>query len=532
MASSRSSMRRSGADRRREALRNLLLVVVTDRKRCRGDLLESCEAAVRGGATAVLLRDKDLPRGERRQFAKGLRAATARYGASLLVHTDVALAREVGADGVHFSAEDGARKVPGLLAGVSCHSEEEVEHAVSAGADYAFFGPVFPTRSHPGRRGIGWRRFFETFSRLRSRIRLVAIGGISPSRVKAFPFFNAGPRVAVVGSILGSRDPDSAAGETLAAVASRNIWWTLPEEGGDDERSLVQGFLRRMGRNPALRLGPGDDAVVLAHGGVAFATDLTVEGVHYERGTPGRAVGFKAAGRSLSDLAAVGARPIALMVGMAVPRGIGAAARARALEAGAAVAAKAVGCGIVGGDTKETRGSETLAVTAIGAVEGAPPLPRSGARSGDVLFVTGPLGGAVRGRHLRPRPRVSVGLALRRRRLATACIDLSDGLASDLHKLCRASGVGAFLDAIPIHADATRSRTNLPVHHALYDGEDYELLFSVPPEHADRIQSRGVAGVRVFRVGRVVHRDSGVVQWVHVFPRPVLDRGWVHLRAR
>ena len=519
-------MPRPAAERRAEALRRLLLVAVTDRGRCRGDLAESCEAAVRGGATAVLLRDRDLPRGERRRLARVLRASTRAAGAALLVHSDAALAREVDADGVHLDSRADAAAIraarrdagPGRIVGVSTHSRAEVLRAARGGADYAFLGPVAATASHPGESGIGWRWFAVAAGG--SPIPVLPIGGVDEHAPAG--------RAAAIGAILGARDPAKGAAMILRALAG-----APPKRGPRpllDERSLVERFLRAIGPSPGLALGPGDDAVVLRDGGLAVATDMTVEGVHYRKGVPARAAGFKAASRALSDLAAVGAAPGGLMVGIAARD----TARARGIQAGARAAARRAGIAVVGGDTKATRGSETVAVTALGLVEGAPALPRSGGRAGDALFVTGPLGGSIRGRHLRPRPRLDEGLVLRRRRLASACIDISDGLATDLHRLCRASAAGALIEAwrVPVHADARRGGGD-PIDGALFDGEDYELLFAVPPAKAALVEARGVAGCRVFRIGRLLPAAAGVVvQQGDGTAAPLPDRGWVHFRRR
>jgi thiamine-monophosphate kinase len=526
-------MPRPGSNRRAETLRRLLLVVVTDRKRCRGDLVASCEAAVRGGATAVLLRDKELPRAKRRALAKRLRSITARYNAALLVHTDAALAREVDADGVHLDSTAGraeiaaARRVVGKerVVGVSTHAAGEARAAARGGADYEFFGPVFATRSHPGLPGKGLSALRR--AQRAASIPVVPVGGIGPE--------SAVVRAAVVAAVLGAKDPERAASDLLSRLGGGKRAGAA--RGRTDERSLVAGFLRSIGRVAGLLLGPGDDAVVLRRGGAAVAKDLTIEATHYAPGTAARAAGFKAAGRALSDLAAVGAEPTGLMVGLVVRTGPGALARARGLEAGAAAAARAAGTCILGGDTKETRrgGRETVSVTALGRVAGPPPLGRFGGRPGDALFVTGALGGSIRGRHLRPLPRIREGLALRRRRLATACIDVSDGLATDLHRLCRASKVGALLEAwrVPIHPDARRGRGRDPLSRALLDGEDYELLFAVSPEKAALVERRGVAGTRVHRIGRIVHRNAGiVVQGEGGIVEPLADEGWVHFRER
>jgi len=523
---------------RRSAEQALLLVAVTDRKRCRGDLVAACEAAVRGGATAVLLRDTDLPKARRRALARKLRSITERYGATLIVHTDVALALAVGADGVHFSAADGARRVKGLLVGVSCHSVEEILEGERAGADYAFFGPVHATRSHPGQEGFGVPKYYE--AREGCGIPVVAIGGMTtlgafmigshPDRLLTV---EETPLTAAVDALVGAEDPVAAASDFLGSLTlMQRGEWLLKEKCG--ERQLIRWIVRQLGKPRVLRLGPGDDAAVLETGGspIAISTDLTVEKVHYRSGCPARDVGFKAAGRALSDLAAVGANPMGLMIGLAIRKG-SFWSKAAGILAGAQKAGRPWNVPVLGGDTKETPETETVSVTALGRVDGPPALPRSGGRPGDILFVTGPLGGSIHGRHLKPAPRIAEGIELRRKGLATACIDISDGLATDLHRLCRASKAGALVESwrVPIHRDARRGKGK-PLDRAFFDGEDYELLFAAPAEKAARIEARGVAGRRVFRIGRLVHRNAGVVvQYAHGIA-PLPDEGWTHFRAR
>jgi thiamine-monophosphate kinase len=148
-------------------------------------------------------------------------------------------------------------------------------------------------------------------------------------------------------------------------------------------------------------------------------------------------------------------------------------------------AAGAFGCAVVGGDTGSWGGKLALSVTILGRSGGTAPVTRSGARPGDVLCVTGALGGSLLGRHMDFRPRVNEAIALAVLGPPTSMIDLSDGLSRDLGHLCRESGVGAVVmaGAVPVHEDAVRMRRDgrTPLDHALHDGEDYELLFTVGP---------------------------------------------------
>lgn len=204
----------------------------------------------------------------------------------------------------------------------------------------------------------------------------------------------------------------------------------------------------------------GDDAAVVRppDGPLLLAIDPMVQGVHFV--TPDADAGWRAVARNVSDLAAMGGRPLHALVSLVVPPGAELGGLLDGLEQATAL------CPIVGGDTAS---GATLVVTVAvtGTVDGEPVL-RSGARTGDLLFVTRPLGGAP----ARPTPRVAEGTAARLGG-ATAMIDLSDGLALDLRRLADASGVGFVLDAVPVVEGVELER-------ALTWGEDYELVFAAP----------------------------------------------------
>lgn len=243
-----------------------------------------------------------------------------------------------------------------------------------------------------------------------------------------------------------------------------------------------------------MRLGIGDDAaVVRPRQGweLALTTDLFLEGVHFRRDRDSAPVcGRRLATRALSDLAAMGAQPLALLLSCALPRAVP-PAWARGLVRGLMAAADEAGAGLIGGDSSAST-ALMLDVVGVGQLPSGTALARSGARPGDRIFVSGPLGLAALGRelahggrpprsaverqalraHRRPRARWELGQRLRGR--ANAAMDISDGLALDLHRLCRASNVGAELEAGMIPAPAGLER-------ALHGGEDYELLFTLPP---------------------------------------------------
>ncbi len=251
---------------------------------------------------------------------------------------------------------------------------------------------------------------------------------------------------------------------------------------------------------PGVRVGIGDDAAVLdlpENGPLVVTTDLLLDGVHFltAEHSP-QQIGRKALGVNLSDLAAMAARPLAAVVAMAVPQGPTSGELARALLEGIRPLAEEWGSPIVGGDTNVTRGPLTLAVTCFGMAHPKGALLRSGARPGDRLLVTGELGGSLRRKHLEFTPRLAEAWLLVDRYEIHAAMDISDGLALDLSRMARRSGVGAILDLdrVPIARDAVAmsqvAPEKSPLERALGDGEDFELLLAVPPEVANELVAR------------------------------------------
>lgn len=280
----------------------------------------------------------------------------------------------------------------------------------------------------------------------------------------------------------------------------------------------------------------GHDAAVLrpARGRPVLCFDQTIEGVHVDAALPPRAIGRKAVSRVFSDLAATGARPHAVGLALRAPsdytesrlRSVVGAVRARALEFGAE---------LIGGDTAAAPGPLSLAVTAFGSVSARiRPPGRDRARSGQALLLTGPVGGSLLGRHWKFEPRLELGAWLHSRG-ATALMDVSDGLALDAWRLARASGVRLRIESVPVHRDARRMarRTGRdPLEHALYDGEDYELLATVPSKAVPRLlRSAAEKGWPLHVLGRV-ERGSGLVLDLPDGEATTFDRraprGWVH----
>ncbi len=263
---------------------------------------------------------------------------------------------------------------------------------------------------------------------------------------------------------------------------------------GLGEFQLIDWIRQHSAPHPQVPVGIGDDAALLAPTPgeeVIVTTDMLMDGRHFIVGqTDPQLIGRKALAVNLSDIAAMAGRPLAAFISWALPRH-GGRDLAQALYAGMAELAQTYHVAIAGGDTNSWDGPLVISITLVGETVGGRRILRSGARPGDWLFVTGPLGGSLRsGRHLTFTPRVREALDLVQRVPVTAMLDLSDGVASDLRHILDQSGVGATLDArsIPIHFDVDRTLPEAEqLRRALTDGEDFELLFTVSPTAGERL---------------------------------------------
>ncbi|MEI8233686.1 MAG: thiamine-phosphate kinase [Verrucomicrobiota bacterium] len=251
------------------------------------------------------------------------------------------------------------------------------------------------------------------------------------------------------------------------------------------EDALVARWTRNPPRNAALRVGPGDDCAVV--GGPRDAlwtllkTDAVVEGVHFTPDADFARVGWKALARAVSDIAAMGGLPEHALVTVAFPPTLE-VAKADALYAGLRRCARKFGISLAGGETTRSPGPVFVSVALSGRVERARCVLRSGGKPGDVLFVTGRLGGSLAGRHLDFTPRLREARWLAEHFRPHAMMDLSDGLGADLPRLARASGCGfALRGPLPCAPGCSEAE-------ALGDGEDFELLFASPPRQAARIE--------------------------------------------
>jgi thiamine-monophosphate kinase len=311
---------------------------------------------------------------------------------------------------------------------------------------------------------------------------------------------------------------------------------TFPPLSGED--AVVARTLHVLGdASAALAVGPGHDCAVAEVDGarVVLTTDVLVDGVHFRLETCGpEAAATKAVLVNLSDLAATAALPVAFEVGVVLPRG-GGGALADGIARGLAAAGRAWNVPCAGGDTNVADGPLVLSVTAVGRPGPTGRLvTREGARPGDVLSVTGPLGGSLHGRHLSFTPRIREAQILVQADVPHAMMDLSDGLSRDLPRLCRMSGVGAVVDAahVPVHPDAVRARDERSVlARALDDGEDFELLLAHAPLDDAALARLREEGVRLYPVGEVVPASEGILLREQDGLRPLPPRGYDHFAA-
>jgi thiamine-monophosphate kinase len=294
-------------------------------------------------------------------------------------------------------------------------------------------------------------------------------------------------------------------------------------------------------------VGIGDDAAVLRPppGEVLVATvDAVVEGVHFGPGFAPEDVGWKALAVNLSDVAAMGARPLWALAALATPRGEDPARLVR-VGKGLSACARRYRLALVGGNVTASR-DLSLTVTVLGSARRSRVLTRTGARPGDALLVSGTLGDAALGlergaaaalvrRQRRPTPRLALGRALAG--IASACIDVSDGLLKDLGHLCEASGAGASvrLAELPLsraYLAAARGRRD-PFEAALSGGEDYELLLAVPVRRVPQaLAAARRTGTRLSVVGSVVGGRGVQVAGFHGGRHPVRRLGYDHLAGR
>lgn len=288
-----------------------------------------------------------------------------------------------------------------------------------------------------------------------------------------------------------------------------------------NEFELINLLTRKLPTNDSVVVGTGDDCAVLDMGApdklVLFKTDAVVEGIHFTKDTPPEKIGHKALARCLSDIAAMAGTPTAALVTIGLPKHFD-VKFVEAIYSGMKKLAHRHNVAIVGGETTTNPERVLISVALIGSVPRGKAVLRSGAKTGDAIFVTGELGGSLAGRHLDFEPRLTEALWLAGHFSIHAMIDLSDGLAGDLRHILKAGGVGAELlkSAIPIGRAAklaakTGDAAKPAFAAALTDGEDFELLFTVAGRDAVPLLDawkKQFPKLKLSCIGKIIAGDS------------------------
>lgn len=324
---------------------------------------------------------------------------------------------------------------------------------------------------------------------------------------------------------------------------------TAKRPGEDALVYRITRALARPGSALSLRIGVGDDAAVWrpTSGHETILTcDWFLQGTHFLLGRhPAHSVGWKCLARAASDLAAMGAEPRCFLLSLALPASLQGKWLDEFLR-GLCAASRKLNCPAAGGDTTR-RDHVLINATVVGERRRGRATLRTGAKPGDALFVSGRLGEAEYGlrriqhskgrlnardprlrKHLYPQPRLAVGAWLAEHGLASAMMDLSDGLSTDLPRLCHASGVGARLEALRIpgpRISVADSNKFDPLSLALHGGDDYELLFTVPPKCISQVPRR-IAGVPVTLIGHITREKKILLINASRTESPLPRRGW------
>jgi thiamine-monophosphate kinase len=329
------------------------------------------------------------------------------------------------------------------------------------------------------------------------------------------------------------------------------------------EKALIAKVRRmaRLRKNPAVPVGIGDDCAVLRlfstrgkergqKKDTLVTTDFTLEGIHFRRDWhSAESVGHRCLARGLSDIAAMGGEPVAVFLSLALPRDLPQSWVGRFARSMISLARR-YGVSLAGGDTAESPNGILADIVVVGSVPKREAVLRSGAKPGDLIYVSGELGGSSATiwelrkttrkkpkrklnpreypRHFFPEPRIGLGRILREKNLASAMIDTSDGLSTDLAHICEESHVGAEIEAglIP-RASVGKPSREVDLQFALHGGEDYELLFTAP--RGKRIPSR-IAGVPITQIGHVTRGGKILLSNRSGVGYELLPRGWEHLR--
>jgi thiamine-monophosphate kinase len=314
-----------------------------------------------------------------------------------------------------------------------------------------------------------------------------------------------------------------------------------------DEIQLINLITKKLPLDNSVIVGPGDDCAVLDLGFadefLLFKTDAVVESIHFEPCTPPEKIGRKAIGRCLSDIAAMGGKPLYAVVTMGLTSSFELDFVQRLYEGLNALALK-YHVSIVGGETTETPAKTFISVAMIGSVQKNRCVYRRGAKPGDLILVTGELGGSIYGKHLDFEPRIAEAIWLTQNFKINSMIDISDGLASDLRHILSASAVGAELDAekIPISSAVSEKvketfvtqNISSKLYAALCDGEDFELLFTIDKKYQDELIMKwhvAFPDLKLSIIGRIIP-EYGLFIKINNKVVEFSDHGYIHFKTK
>jgi thiamine-monophosphate kinase len=306
-----------------------------------------------------------------------------------------------------------------------------------------------------------------------------------------------------------------------------------------NEFELIAKLAKSLPTNGTVVAGVGDDCAILDLGVpeklLLFKTDAVVEGIHFTAETPPEKIGHKALARCLSDIAAMAGTPVAALVTIGLPKKFDAAHVSQIYD-GLNALAKKHHVAITGGETTTNPGGIFISIALLGTVGRGKQILRSGAKTGDAIFVTGELGGSIHGKHLDFEPRLAEARWLAEHFSIHTMVDLSDGLAGDLGHILKASGVGAEIlkTALPVSQAAklqSKSSSAKPPHlAALTDGEDFELLFTVAGKDAVKLLDewkKKFPMLKLSCIGKIVTGD-GIILRDQLGSQKLTAHGYTH----